>query len=351
MKSSTKRILNILFIITIFALVLYIGFKGNDPKQIYTELKSIPLSWLLILMTPWLLYMITETISMHIFFKMQGFKVSALNLFKIVIMGNYYSSITPASTGGQPMQVYYLKKCGVPVGISTSVLTVRFFIYQLSLLTLGLVFWILNPEFVSKQLGSKIWVVYFGFFFNSLTVVGVVLIAINGKVTRFLTFGTIKLLHKIKLIRHLDKNLTRAQLAIENFEDSVRIFRKEPVHLIIQFVITCVQFIFLFLCTYLIYICFNLSGTSIIEMLTIATLLFISASYTPLPGASGAQEGGFVMFYNGIFPSGTIFSALLLWRFFTYYTMLLIGFVLSLIGFKSKEPEVSIKNASNVDNE
>ena len=86
------------------------------------------------------------------------------------------------------------------------------------------------------------------------------------------------------------------------------------------------------------------------EMLTIATLLFISASYTPLPGASGAQEGGFVVFYNGIFPSGTIFSALLLWRFFTYYTMLLIGFILSLIGFKSKEPEAKIKNSSDVDN-
>lgn len=337
MKSSTKRILNILFILSIFALVLYIGFKGNDPKQIYNELKSIPPTWLILLCIPWLLYMITETISTHIFFRMQGFVVNPFKLFRIVIMGNYYSSITPASTGGQPMQIYYLKKCGVPVGISTSVLTVRFFIYQLSLLTLGLLLWLSNMDFVQMQLGKKIWVLYFGFFFNSLTVVGVLLIAINGKVTRFLTFGIIKLLHKIHVLRHPEKNMTKARIAIESFEDSVRIFRKDPLHLIIQFIITSAQFIFLFLFTILIYRCFNLSGTSTVELLTLSCLLFISASYTPLPGASGAQEGGFAIFYKGIFPNGTIFSALLLWRFYTYYTMLIIGVVLSLIGFKSCE--------------
>ena len=54
-------------------------------------------------------------------------------------------------------------------------------------------------------------------------------------------------------------------------------------------------------------------------------MLFISASYTPLPGASGAQEGGFLLYFNGIFTEGTIGLALLVWRFFTYYIFLLIG--------------------------
>lgn len=335
MKSSTKRVLNILFILAIFALVLYTGFKGNDPRQIYNELKSIPGSWLLILFIPWVLYMITETISLHLFFSMQGFKVGPINLFKIVIMGNYYSSITPASTGGQPMQIYYLKKCGVPVGISSSILAVHFFIYQLSLLILGAFFWLTNIDFVNHQLGNRIWILYVGFFFNSLTVVAVVLIAINGRFMRFVILGTIKLFHKLRLVRNLDRSIAKAHVGIENFENSVRIIRKDSLQLIIQFIITCVQFIFLFSCTSLIYSCFNLSGTSTTEMLTLACLLFISASYTPLPGASGAQEGGFALFYKGIFPSSTLFSALLLWRFFTYYTMLIIGVVLSLIGFKS----------------
>ena len=61
------------------------------------------------------------------------------------------------------------------------------------------------------------------------------------------------------------------------------------------------------------------------ELITMGVLLYIGASYTPLPGASGAQEGGFLLYYRGIFAGGTISVALLVWRFMTYYTILLIG--------------------------
>ena len=60
-------------------------------------------------------------------------------------------------------------------------------------------------------------------------------------------------------------------------------------------------------------------------MLTLSCLLFVSASYTPLPGASGAQEGGFLLYFRGIFREGTIGRGLLVWRFFTYYLFLIAG--------------------------
>ena len=62
-------------------------------------------------------------------------------------------------------------------------------------------------------------------------------------------------------------------------------------------------------------------------------LLFVSASYTPLPGASGAQEGGFLLYFRGIFREGTIGLGLLIWRFFTYYFSLITG-VFTVIGEK-----------------
>jgi uncharacterized membrane protein YbhN (UPF0104 family) len=68
-----------------------------------------------------------------------------------------------------------------------------------------------------------------------------------------------------------------------------------------------------------------------IKIITMALLLYISASYTPFPGASGAQEGGFMIYLKNIFPSGQIFPALLMWRLFTYYLTLLIGAVTAVI--------------------
>ena len=78
--------------------------------------------------------------------------------------------------------------------------------------------------------------------------------------------------------------------------------------------------------------CVRLSGVHWYQLLAVSFLLFISASYTPLPGASGAQEGGFLLFFAGAFTQGTIGLALLVWRFFAYYLFLLIGAVISIIG-------------------
>ena len=62
-----------------------------------------------------------------------------------------------------------------------------------------------------------------------------------------------------------------------------------------------------------------------------AMLLYVSAAYTPLPGASGAQEGVFALYFANIFPSGIRFMALLLWRFFTYYISLIIGAIVTIV--------------------
>ena len=45
----------------------------------------------------------------------------------------------------------------------------------------------------------------------------------------------------------------------------------------------------------------------------------------------GAQEGGFMYYFNGIFPGGTKNLALLIWRFFTYYIFLFIGVITLLL--------------------
>jgi len=76
-----------------------------------------------------------------------------------------------------------------------------------------------------------------------------------------------------------------------------------------------------------VYRTFWLAGVPDVTLLTLQTLLYISASFMPLPGASGAQEYGFSLFFGGIFPGSMMISAILVWRFITYYLLMLIGFV------------------------
>ena len=78
------------------------------------------------------------------------------------------------------------------------------------------------------------------------------------------------------------------------------------------------------------------------ELITMGVLLYIGASYTPLPGASGAQEGGFAVLFKGIFPDARLFVALLIWRFSTYYLNVIVGAVVATVSSIR-----GIKNASD----
>ena len=52
------------------------------------------------------------------------------------------------------------------------------------------------------------------------------------------------------------------------------------------------------------YRAFGLSGWAPADLFTLQLLLFIAAAFVPLPGAAGAQEGGFYLFFRGVFPEG-----------------------------------------------
>ncbi|MBR4067000.1 MAG: flippase-like domain-containing protein [Clostridia bacterium] len=74
-----------------------------------------------------------------------------------------------------------------------------------------------------------------------------------------------------------------------------------------------------------IYYAFGGQQTSAGELLKISYMLHLSASYFPMPGASGAQEVGFLVFFRDVFPAEQIGMAMFIWRFFSYYLHLIAG--------------------------
>ena len=77
----------------------------------------------------------------------------------------------------------------------------------------------------------------------------------------------------------------------QSFLSSVHLVIRHPKDVIIQCLIALGQLMSLMLVIIAIYQAFGLSGISVGELLAMGVLLYMGASYTPLPGASGAQEG------------------------------------------------------------
>ena len=112
---------------------------------------------------------------------------------------------------------------------------------------------------------------------------------------------------------------------LDTYHQAMHDLLKRPGQITVQFLCSFISLLAMTGTVIFVYHAFGQQGTKWDQLLTLSCLLYVSASYTPLPGSSGAQEGGFVLYFGKIFMNGTIGMALLTWRFFTFYLFLIVG--------------------------
>lgn len=325
-KEKRGMLLNIGFIVLTLLLMLYLVSKAGDPQLILTAFTTINPWWLAGAVGCFATHVLLEGLIFRVFFYFQKVPITWGSCNLVGLIGMYYSSITPAATGGQPMQAFAFKKRGVPSGIGYSSLAVKFFCWQCALLLIGAALWILKGSYIHMLLGRGVWLVALGFFFNSLMVSIVILLAINRNLVRVIIIFFVNLGYRLRLIKNRERTSSRLDAALTDFHSSVEILTKKPKQFLVLFMISMVQVTALMSVLYFIYRGFSLTSHSYVQVLAVQFLLYITASFTPLPGASGAQEGGFYLFFRSFFPDVSLFAALLIWRFVTYYLFIIVGF-------------------------
>lgn len=330
-KQARRTILNSMFIFGTFGAVVFFALRSGDIRQIGQALRSVDFWWLLGGMACFLVHAAIEGTTLHVFLVFQKIRSSLSSCLLIGLIGMYYSSITPAATGGQPMQVFQFKRRGIPPGFASSALAVKFFCWQCALLLLGGVAWLMKPGLVAASTNQAVWLVRVGFFFNSIAVVAVILLAISRNLVRAMIIFLVNLAFKLRLIKDKAQTSSRWDAALMDFHDSVEFVTRHPGQFIVLFLMALTQVTALMSAVYFIYRSFSLRTAPYADLLTLQLMLYIAASFTPLPGASGAQEGGFYLFFSGYFDHGTIFAALFVWRFVTFYLSIILGFVALMI--------------------
>ena len=329
MKPRTKQILNFVLIFGTFLIVLAIGITDNNLGDTIRALRTMNPGWVALCALAFVAFVLCDTLSIMYFLSRQGYRVPLRKVLFTSLAGHYYSNITPGASGGQPMQIYYLHKENVPTGVATSSIVMRFVCYQLMLSVIGTVLWIIYRPFVAQQTGNGQWILIVGYVYNLIMVTLVITLALwKNLVLRLADFG-IRLARR--WIRHPEETRERLHRQVESFHGSVMAYRDRPLDFLIQLLIGGLQLMCLMSIVYFIYRGMNLDEYGYWPVVTMSVMEYLAAAYTPLPGASGAQEGVFSMYFDRIFPNSMGFAALLLWRFFTYYISIMIGFVAVLV--------------------
>ena len=337
MAPKLKKILSALFIVLSVAVVVCIAFSNPELSDAWGALRRLDAGWIAGLFGCWAAYAFFDALGTWICLRKQGFRLSLRYVCSFTLVGFFYSSITPGASGGQAMEVNSMRRAGVPVGNGTSAVTVRLVFNQLMVSVLSLGFWLFNRGFVSRQLGAAVWFVRVGWVINAAVVPLVLLAAFRRSLVRKLAFGLIGLLVKIRLVKNREALQEKVTGVMDTYHNAVYGLLSSPGQILLQCLCSTLSLLGLTGSMVFVYHAFGMSGVPWYHVLTLSLLLFVSASYTPLPGAGGAQEGGFMLYFNGVFTGGTKGLALLVWRFFTYYLFLFVG-IIAILAEKVSRP-------------
>lgn len=171
MQSKKKMIVNTVFLVVIFALTIYGVFHGEDLGAMMEAMRRADVRWLLPGLFCVVFFIWGESII--IWYMMHSFQipVKKRTCFLFSSVGFFFSCITPSASGGQPMQLYYMKKEKISLPVSTVILMIVTITYKAVLVN------VLAITFAQRfALFAATWFVYRAFHLSGVSFITIVLL-------------------------------------------------------------------------------------------------------------------------------------------------------------------------------
>ena len=153
---NKKYLKEILFMGLLIIVTFYLLFKDNDLGELINVIKSCKANYVAIGIICALIFTCGEALNirrtLNVLFK---YKVSFIASIKYAFVGFFFSAITPSSTGGQPMQVYYMKKDNIEVSHSSLTLLMELTSFQFISIIFAVLSVVINFQ-VIKSMNSSV---------------------------------------------------------------------------------------------------------------------------------------------------------------------------------------------------
>ena len=339
-KSIKKFLINGGFFGLVIFLTYHFVFSNLDYKSILHHLDSLNLNYVIIAFLGVLLMLAIETLIIKRNLKVLGTNIPYFSCLKYTFAGNFFSAITPAATGGQPMQVYLMRQDGVSSAKSTLALMLDLSAYQsaiVSYATLGLLIYRKN---IMQMFKAYIPFVVVGILFNTLLLILVLLVLFSDKLIYNLIDSVVSQFKRFKY-KKIDTLKEKTHAWIERYKQSATIIKKHPDNSIINFTLMFIKIGLMFTTPFWIYKGLGLEEHSFLFIFFMQAVLHISYAALPLPGGVGIGETAFLISFGAIFGQGTLDIAMLLSRGIGFYFIVLIsGLALSIVFLKQQfKPE------------
>jgi len=258
---------------------------------------------------------------------------------KVMFIGKYYDNVTPLTTGGQPMQIYYLHKHGFSGGKAGAVVFARFFLHVMIWLTVAAVLMLSNSAVLSTlDEASAQFLRAFGWIGWGVTAFMPIFVIVFTLLPRFaykLTVVVVKLGAKLKIVKNKEKTIRKAIKTVRDFRASFVILKKSPLKLVLLVLACVVEVCAVFALPYFILLAFGDTSlpsgfSSFYDVMTLTAFSTFSVVFIPTPGNSGFVEGASTLAFRNVAAS-LLPWMVVTWRFAICYVYVLIGIVFTVV--------------------
>ena len=338
-KNKIKYIFNFLLIAIVLSIVLYFSLKDNYQEIISTILKMNYI-WIFVAILALIIYRLCASLGHYYIIKANNGKVSYLKCFQMNLMILFFHGITPFAGGGQPMEIYFLHKEGIPVTKATNITLQNFIVYQIALIITGLIALIYNHIFNVFPNDSLIkYLVVLGFIINTLVLVVTFILSFGKKTNKFIIEKGIHFLAKIKIIKEEKKTQEKCQKYLQSFHDNAIELKKNKKIVAFMVLINIIGLMTMYSMPYPILRGMGIN-INIFKVITAIAYVMIIGSFVPIPGGTGGIEYSFIFFFQYLISGSILHAAMLVWRLISYYLGMIFGAIaLSLYRKKEKQCE------------
>lgn len=326
MKSKYQMLKDALIFIALIIITYVIVFKNYSFKETLDIIAKVDYRYIILAILAMFLKIVAEAINVKYILGVLKEKVSLLKTIKYTFICFFFNGITPAASGGQPMEIYYMKKDNIPVTKSTATLLLELCSYHTVTIIIGIIGTIVNY----KLLRGIVWIFIISATLKAIAATVLFIGLYSKKLSTKLVNLFITFMEKIKYskIDTLKENINNS---LQTYHDSAEILKNEKGIFLKSTAIVFIQVMMFYSVSYFIYRSFGLNSYSYLSLILISSMLLVGTSSIPLPGTVGVSENNFLKVYLLIYGITFLPSAMILYRGVNFYLFMIISFIIVLI--------------------
>lgn len=322
-----NMVFNICLFVGVMVFTFWSVFRNQNFAGITASIKMMSIPSIAASIFLAVFYVAGEGTMIWYLLKKMGEKTNLFHCIGYSFIGFFFSGITPSATGGQPVQLYYMKKDGNSLSSGSVVLMTVAVIYKFVLVLVGigiLIFW---REPLREYLQRYYGLYFVGLLLNIVVVIVLFLVMFSPTVIRQLFFRVEKILVSVRLWKESELRKDKMEQFLNNYQETVHFLKNNKEIYGTMLAGTFAQRCSVFLLTYIVYLGMGLSGISFVHIVLLQASIYVAVDMMPIPGAQGITETMYKVVFGTVFPGQCLVASMCVTRGISFYLIMIISFL------------------------